>query len=352
MLAVDLRGQYVAVAAVLPELLARPRALILSVSSVAALKPAAGRAHYAASKAGALAFFRALAEELRHRGVRGPGAAAQSKATPGLRARRPPGFAFAGYDPPEVFAGVIRAALAGLGGELAGAIVEVDGDGQWRRSTRLPGTRHTDTRDATIRRCLRSPAEARLGRRGWGRCWSWASTTATTTPRRCWWRTAGSSSRSSTSRVSRTKRAKFQLPAESVLACLEVTGRTAADIDLIACGWNDDTLAGLADSDVRYALDNVLPGAFSRLPALPPLVGVQHHLAHAASAFWCSGYGEARSWSPTVRATTRPPRCGGARRPGWSSWPASRLRSPSGTSTSRRPSTSGWRWTAATTRAS
>ncbi len=94
-------------------------------------------------------------------------------------------------------------------------------------------------------------------------------------------------------RVSRTKRAKFQLPAESVLACLEVTGRTAADVDLIACGWNDDTLAGLAADDVRYALDNVLPGAFSRLPALPPLVGVQHHLAHAASAFWCSGYREA-----------------------------------------------------------
>lgn len=93
-------------------------------------------------------------------------------------------------------------------------------------------------------------------------------------------------------RVSRTKRAKFQLPAESVLACLQTTGRTPEDVDVIAVGWNDDTLDGLARSDVRYRIDNVLPSGFSRLPELPPLVGVQHHLAHAASAFWCSGYDE------------------------------------------------------------
>ena len=93
-------------------------------------------------------------------------------------------------------------------------------------------------------------------------------------------------------RVSRTKRAKFQLPAESILACLLATGRTPADVDVIATGWNDDTVAGLEKSDVRYRLDNVLPGAFSRLPRLPPVVGVQHHLSHAASAFWCAGFEE------------------------------------------------------------
>ncbi len=138
-LAVNLRGQYVAVAAVLPELLARPRALVLSVSSVAALEPAAGRAHYAASKAGALAFFRALAEELAGTGVSVVQVLPRNQvATPGLRARRPPGFDFAGYDPPEVFAGVVRAALADLGAGLAGALVEVGGDGRWQRIDPAP----------------------------------------------------------------------------------------------------------------------------------------------------------------------------------------------------------------------
>jgi carbamoyltransferase len=93
-------------------------------------------------------------------------------------------------------------------------------------------------------------------------------------------------------RVSRTKRAKFQLPAESVLACLRATGLAPADVDVIAVGWNDHTLDELAKSDVRYSLENVLPGGFAGLPALPPVVGVQHHLSHAASAFWCSGFEE------------------------------------------------------------
>jgi NAD(P)-dependent dehydrogenase (short-subunit alcohol dehydrogenase family) len=133
-LAVNLRGQFLAVAAVLPELLARRRAVILSVSSVAALEPAPGRAHYAAAKAGALAFFRALAEELRDTGVSVVQVLPRNQvATPGLRARRPPGFSFAGYDQPEVFAGVTRAVLADLGAELAGSVVAVDSDGRWQK---------------------------------------------------------------------------------------------------------------------------------------------------------------------------------------------------------------------------
>jgi NAD(P)-dependent dehydrogenase (short-subunit alcohol dehydrogenase family) len=129
-LAVNLRAQYVAVAAVLPALLARPRALVLSVSSVAALEPAPGRAHYAASKAGALAFLRALAEELDGTGVSVVQVLPRNQvATPGLRARRPPGFDFAGYDRPEVFAGVVRALLADLGRGLSGSVLAVDGEG-------------------------------------------------------------------------------------------------------------------------------------------------------------------------------------------------------------------------------
>jgi NAD(P)-dependent dehydrogenase (short-subunit alcohol dehydrogenase family) len=131
-MAVNLRGQFVPVRAVLPELLARPRALILSVSSVAALGSAPGRAHYAASKAGALAFFRALAEELRDTNVSVVQVMPRNQvATPGLAARRPPGYAFEGYDPPTVFAPFVRTALTDLGERFDGMLVTVDSDGRW-----------------------------------------------------------------------------------------------------------------------------------------------------------------------------------------------------------------------------
>lgn len=131
-MAVNLRGQFVAVSAVLADLLARPRAMILSVSSSAAVDPAPGRAHYAASKAGAFAFFRALAEELRDTNVAVVQVMPRNQvATPGLAARRPPGFAFEGYDPPTVFDGFVRAALSDMGEQFDGALIEVDSDGRW-----------------------------------------------------------------------------------------------------------------------------------------------------------------------------------------------------------------------------
>jgi NAD(P)-dependent dehydrogenase (short-subunit alcohol dehydrogenase family) len=142
--AVNLRAQYVAVSTVLPDLLARPGALILSVSSVAAVEPAPGRAHYAASKAGALAFFRALAGELRETNVSVVQVMPKNQVvTPGLRARRPPHFSFAGYDRPEVFDKVVVELLAGLGREFDGAVLVVDGDGHWED---VPGL--GDGRDA------------------------------------------------------------------------------------------------------------------------------------------------------------------------------------------------------------
>ena len=93
-------------------------------------------------------------------------------------------------------------------------------------------------------------------------------------------------------RISRTKRAKFQAPTESILACLQAVGATAGEIDCIAVGWDDRVIRALGEDDRRFRIENVLPGEFSRLAALPPVVGVRHHLAHAASAFWCSGFEE------------------------------------------------------------
>lgn len=136
-MAVNLRAQYVAVSTVLPDLLARPRALILSVSSLAALEPAAGRAHYAASKAGALAFFRALTEELRDTNVSVVQVLPKNQVvTAGLAARRPPGFSFEGYDPPGIFDKFILEVLASLGKEFDGSLLAIDSDSRWGICTR------------------------------------------------------------------------------------------------------------------------------------------------------------------------------------------------------------------------
>jgi short-subunit dehydrogenase len=70
MMAVNLRATYLLCRAVLPGMLAAGRGTIVNVLSLAAVRPIAGCAAYAASKAGALGFTRGLAEDVRRRGVR------------------------------------------------------------------------------------------------------------------------------------------------------------------------------------------------------------------------------------------------------------------------------------------
>lgn len=70
MLAANLTAGYALARAVVPHLLAAGRGAIVEVVSRAALVPSPGSAAYAASKAGALALFAALAEEVKDRGVR------------------------------------------------------------------------------------------------------------------------------------------------------------------------------------------------------------------------------------------------------------------------------------------
>lgn len=93
-------------------------------------------------------------------------------------------------------------------------------------------------------------------------------------------------------RVSRTKRAKFQSPTDSILECLRFAGVSARDVDCVAVGWGDETIQSVGRDDRRFHIENVLPGEFRSISDLP-VVGVKHHLAHAASAFWCSGFTEA-----------------------------------------------------------
>ncbi len=77
MLAVNLRATMLSSRAVLPAMLRQSHGTIINIASIAAKRPIPGAAAYAATKAGVLAFSRALAEEVRPRvrvGVLVPGA--------------------------------------------------------------------------------------------------------------------------------------------------------------------------------------------------------------------------------------------------------------------------------------
>lgn len=70
MLAVNLRGAMLCCRAVLPAMVRQQRGTIINVASIAARRPIAGTAVYAATKAGLVAFSQVLAEEVRGEGVR------------------------------------------------------------------------------------------------------------------------------------------------------------------------------------------------------------------------------------------------------------------------------------------
>ena len=70
MLRVNLRGAMLACRAVLPAMMAQRSGTIINVGSIASKRALPGAAAYSASKAGVVAFSRALAEELRGAGVR------------------------------------------------------------------------------------------------------------------------------------------------------------------------------------------------------------------------------------------------------------------------------------------
>lgn len=70
MVAVNLRGVFLACRAVLAPMINRRRGTIINIASVAVKRPIPGCAAYAASKHGVLGFTQALAEEMRPHGVR------------------------------------------------------------------------------------------------------------------------------------------------------------------------------------------------------------------------------------------------------------------------------------------
>lgn len=102
-------------------------------------------------------------------------------------------------------------------------------------------------------------------------------------------------------RFSRRKRAIDQPPVEALQWCLEYAGIGLADLSAIALGSDLDVLGtwmGLTPQQRREQLPlddphRLLPSSVFGNQARPPIIPVRHHLAHAASCFWPSGFREA-----------------------------------------------------------
>ncbi|MFY1691155.1 carbamoyltransferase [Plantactinospora sp. WMMB782] len=102
-------------------------------------------------------------------------------------------------------------------------------------------------------------------------------------------------------RFSRRKRAIDQPPVEALAWCLESAGVELGDLHAIGLGSDLDLLGewlGMEPARRRVDLplddpDRLLPTSVFGAAPRPPLVPVRHHLAHAASAYWPSGFEEA-----------------------------------------------------------
>lgn len=126
LMTVNARSQFVLTVRLLPLLLERPKAFIVSLTSDAATQPAPQRIAYGCSKAASRALFSGLSAEL----VDSPVSViqilpAKQVVTRGIRRRRPPDFAFEGYNSPDIFKQPFKSILASGGAGLNGACLVV-----------------------------------------------------------------------------------------------------------------------------------------------------------------------------------------------------------------------------------
>ncbi len=99
-------------------------------------------------------------------------------------------------------------------------------------------------------------------------------------------------------RLSRRKRATGEAPVDALKSCLDFADLRLTDLDAVALGSDHDALAkwlGLTPDQRRAVLpfddpDRLFPAHVFGNGPRPPLVAVMHHRAHAASAFWPSGF--------------------------------------------------------------
>jgi carbamoyltransferase len=93
-------------------------------------------------------------------------------------------------------------------------------------------------------------------------------------------------------RFTRVKHAWGTFPAQAAQFCLSTAGITWRDLDVVAMGWDLPRIRSWDDSD-RQLLYTALFGSQAATASCPELVFVEHHLAHALSSFYASGYDRA-----------------------------------------------------------
>jgi cyclitol oxidoreductase len=130
-IATNLVGHCVLVSRLLPKLLRNTPGIIINMSSDVAVTPAAGRAAYAASKAGLHAMLRAVEAEHLVEGLRVYQLIPTfQSATHGIRRRRPVDFDFSSYADPAVIAEVVDRIVSNSGTSIPGGTYLVHRDGR------------------------------------------------------------------------------------------------------------------------------------------------------------------------------------------------------------------------------
>lgn len=98
-----------------------------------------------------------------------------------------------------------------------------------------------------------------------------------------------------TDRVSRQKNAMMERPAQAIAACLRHAGITLDEVETVAVGWDEPVTMAQNKEDYhpdRFA-EALLPADILPHRQRPPVRFVAHHLAHAESGLWGSGFGRA-----------------------------------------------------------
>ncbi len=93
-------------------------------------------------------------------------------------------------------------------------------------------------------------------------------------------------------RLNRIRHSWLELPRRAATWCLESAGIEATDLDAIAIGWDLEAKQAWLSSDRSEFYEAFLPHV-RHGSRVPELVFVRHHLAHAASTFYSSGFSKA-----------------------------------------------------------
>jgi carbamoyltransferase len=101
-------------------------------------------------------------------------------------------------------------------------------------------------------------------------------------------------------RFTRKRYAYDVFPINAIKYCLEVNKLSLEDINYLAYGWDMPRLYKLNDLKYHYSDKKLIEMLFpnklypqERYDNLPKLIYVKHHLAHAASAYYVSGFKDA-----------------------------------------------------------